>query len=128
MQPLRYKWFWLGAGLGGLALTLGLALLPMATPIAMANGDKLMHVLAFAVLVTWFLGVVDEGMTLRVIALLAAYGLLIEFLQSFLAYRAADPWDVLADFTGIGIGWLLAGAGLRRWCGWVEGWLGASPE
>lgn len=127
MQPLRYKWFWLGAGLGGLALTLVLALLPMATPIAVVNGDKFLHALAFAFLAIWFLGVVDEGMTLRVVAALAAYGLLIEFLQSVLAYRAADPRDVLADFTGIGLGWLMAWAGLRRWCGWVEAWLGASP-
>ncbi|KAA0209012.1 MAG: VanZ family protein [Proteobacteria bacterium] len=99
----------------------------MATPIAVANEDKFLHALAFAFLAVWFLGVVDEGMTLRVIAALAVYGLLIEFLQSFLAYRAADPRDVLADFTGIGIGWLMASAGLRRWCGWVEAWLGAGP-
>jgi VanZ family protein len=128
MLPLRYKWLWLGAGLAGLVLILGLALVPMSGPIPMEQGDKLLHALAFAFLANWFLGIVDDGLTLRVLAGLGLYGLLIEFLQSFVPYRSADPYDVLADLGGITIGWLLATAGLRRWCGRVEALLGAAPR
>jgi len=125
--PLRYKWFWFGSGLAGLVAILGLALVPMNAPIPIANGDKILHALTFAFLTVWFMGVVEEGRTLRVLAGLVLYGLLIEFLQSFTTYRSADPYDVLADVAGIVAGWLLANAGLRGWCGRLEALLGAGP-
>ncbi|MCC7330179.1 MAG: VanZ family protein [Gammaproteobacteria bacterium] len=107
---------------------LGLALVPMNAPIPIANGDKILHALTFAFLTVWFMGVVEEGRTLRVLAGLVLYGLLIEFLQSFTTYRSADPYDVLADVAGIVAGWLLANAGLRGWCGRLEALLGAGPS
>jgi VanZ family protein len=125
--PLRYKWFWLGAGLVALAVILLLALAPIATPLPAMQGDKILHFLAFTYLAVWFLGVFEPRLSLSVVAALAAYGVLIELLQSFTAYRSADLYDVLSDVAGIGAGWLLATAGLRRWCGRIEALLGASP-
>ncbi len=125
MLPLRYKWFWISLGFVGLVLILGLALLPGGPSLPLAYGDKFLHVLAFAFLTNWFLGMVDEGLTLRVLAGLMVYGLLIEFLQGLVVYRAADPYDVLADLIGIAGGWLLAIAGLRQWCTRIEALLGS---
>lgn len=128
MLPLRYKWFWLGSGLLGLLVILGLALVPMGAPIPVSEGDKLLHVLAFAFLTVWFLGMVRDGKVLRLLVGLVLYALLIELLQSFFPYRSADPWDVVADLAGIAAGWLLASVGLRRWCGRLEALFGAGPS
>lgn len=127
MLPLRYRWFWLGAGVATLAVVLVLALVPLATRVPIMAGDKLIHFLAFTWLTVWFMGVFEPRMSLPVVAGLAAYGVLIELLQSLTPYRSAELYDVLSDLTGIGTGWLLASAGLHRWCGRVEALLGASP-
>lgn len=127
MLPLRYKWFWFGTGLACVGVILALALAPASFGVPSLGSDKITHWLAFVFLTVWFLGVVEVSLTLRVVVALAAYGLLIEWLQSFTSYRVSDPYDVAADFVGITTGWLLAAAGLRRWCWRVEAVLGAVP-
>jgi VanZ family protein len=126
--PLRYRWFWFGAGVATLALILVLALAPLPTAIPVVEGDKITHFAAFAYLAVWFLGIFQPRLGLAVAVALALYGILIELLQSLTPYRSADVYDVLADVIGIGAGWLLASAGLRRWCGRIEEWLGARPS
>ena len=128
MLPLRYGWFWLGAGVATLALFLVLALAPLPIAIPVVEGDKLAHFVAFAYLAVWFLGIFEIRLGIAVAAGLAGYGVLIELLQSLTPYRSADVYDVVADVIGIGAGWLLASAGLRRWCGRIEEWLGARPS
>jgi len=121
MLPLRYKWFWLGSGLLGSLAILGLALTPSPTPtLPFREGDKLLHFLAFAFLTVWFLGMVRDGRVLRLLVALVLYALLIELLQGFFPYRSADPRDVVADVAGMALGWVLASAGLRAWCGRLE--------
>lgn len=124
MLPLRYKWLWLGSGLAGLVAILSLALMPGGVSIPAEDGDKLLHALAFAVLTVWFLGMVEDGRMLRLLVGLVAYALLIEVLQGLSSYRTADARDVVADVVGIGIGWGLAGIGLRGWCSQLEARLG----
>jgi VanZ family protein len=124
---LRYGSWWLGFGLSALVMILAVALLPVATPIPVRAGDKVLHFLAFAFLTVWFLGLFEWRMGWRIAALLVAYGVLIEVLQSFTAMRLADSYDLIADVSGIATGWLLARAGLRHWCQWVEGALGVTP-
>ena len=128
MLPLRYRWFWLAAGLATLAVILVLALLPLPAPIPVADGDKIAHFLAFAWLALWFLGIFEPRLSLAVAVALTGYGVLMELLQSLTPYRSADVYDVVSDVAGIGAGWLLASAGLRRWCGRVEELLGARPS
>lgn len=127
MQPLRYRWLWLGGGLAALLVILVLALVPLPGPPAVRHADKILHVLAFMFLTTWFLGVVAWQRGLRVGAGLLAYGLLIEVLQTTTAYRMADPYDVLSDAIGIAAGWLLAAVGLRHWCRRLEALMGVAP-
>lgn len=128
MLPLRFRWFWLGGGLTLMAAVLSLALLPLPGPGPVPHVDKVLHVLAFAFLTVWFLGVFDSPLVLRVMVALAAYGLLIEAVQGRTPFRMADPYDVLSDVIGIFAGWLLAAAGLRRWCGRLESLVGATPR
>jgi VanZ family protein len=68
------------------------------------NGDKILHFLAF-----FFLAVLDDfafpgkGFGLRKIFPLICYGILIEYIQSFLPYRSSDLYDFLADCGGLAV-------------------------
>lgn len=74
------------------------------TPVSVSvdNSDKFMHALAFfslALLSDFAFPVKGFGVTK--IALLVSYGALIEFVQSFLPWRSADVFDLLADCFGV---------------------------
>lgn len=127
MQPLRYARAWLVTGLLGLAAGLALALLPSSTVVTPAANDKLLHAAGFLALMVWFGGIFTRRLVARVALALAAYGLLIELLQSLTTSRQAEALDVVADVVGILLGWLLSAAGLSRWCTTLESWL-ARPD
>jgi VanZ family protein len=110
-----------------LAAGLLLAVAPLADIRVPLMTDKLLHLAGFTGLTVWFFGIFRTDLSVQVALTLFAYGLLIELLQSFTATRFADPRDVMFNVAGIGAGWLLAAAGLRGWCRWVEQWLGAVP-
>lgn len=71
------------------------------------GADKVVHLLLFAALAgtaRWRFGRVA-----LVLAAVAGYAVLSEIAQAFvLPGRSGDPYDVLADLTGAGLGWLLA--------------------
>ncbi len=124
MQPLRYARLWLAGGFAVLLLVLTVALLPGAAiqPALLLN-DKALHLLTFVCLMVWFCGVFGLRWTPAVALVLLAYGGLIEVLQGTTRYRTAESGDVAADLIGILLGWALAAAGLRHWCGRLESWL-----
>ena len=82
-----------------------LAFAPLASDPGTGN-DKLNHLLAFGVLAALadrsFPGP-GPGKGWGKWVSLMAYGLLIEGVQSFLPYREASGWDLLADGAGIGL-------------------------
>ncbi len=72
----------------------------IAVPIV--NSDKSLHFLAFctlAVLLDFAFPRSRFG-TIKILSLIG-YGILIEFVQSFLPYRSAELADVFADMVGI---------------------------
>ena len=82
-----------------------LAFAPLASDPGTGN-DKLNHLLAFGVLAALadrsFPGP-GPGQGWGKWASLLGYGLFIEAVQSFLPYREASGWDLLADGAGIGL-------------------------
>lgn len=118
---LRYRRFWLGLGWLLLVTILYLALKPMPNvAIVEIWSDKVWHGLVFGALMIWFAGVYPQSQFGRLFLLLLCYGVLIEILQSFTPNRHVEAADVLANVTGAVAGWLLARAGLARWCLWLE--------
>jgi len=88
-------------GAGALVATLSLA--PGATLPATSIGDKMEHAIAYAVL--GLLGATSSGRgTMRTILGLAAFGLIIEGLQTFSPGRSPDLLDAVADAIGAGLG------------------------
>jgi len=66
------------------------------------NGDKVLHASAFFTL-SFLLNRASSSIHRRIRNMLSllAFGILIEFLQSFTSYRSVSFWDVVADLVGI---------------------------
>ncbi|MDP2324763.1 MAG: VanZ family protein [Gammaproteobacteria bacterium] len=126
LLPLRYAWAWLFAGLILLVLGLVSALSAAAFPSAMTLNDKLIHLVGFTGFMVWFCGIVQTRYAPLLALGLAAYGLLIEFLQSLTVTRQPEGLDLVADIAGILVGWFLSAAGLSRWCIKLESWFASA--
>ncbi len=88
-----------------LATVAVLSLLPLAGPAPeLAYGDKLAHLLIYALLGGWA-AINPHGISaLRCLLALAAYGLLIELLQGLLPWRSFEWLDLAADAAGAALG------------------------
>jgi len=89
--------------------------------------DKFEHAAAYVFLAVWFTGLVARPRYWRVVTALVVFGLTIEFLQAAMPFgRQGDPWDVLANITGIGVGLAIASVATGGWALKVEAWLNRS--
>lgn len=83
--------------------------------------DKVEHGLAYAAMSWWFCQLyLSKRSRLVLCAALVAYGVLIEFLQRMTGYRYFEYADMVADATGVLLGWLLARTVLGRAFVWIE--------
>ena len=125
MLPLAHAPAWVVASVLLVVTVLYLSLAPLGMPVELpSHFDKIEHAAAYVLLAVWFTGLVARPRYWQVVAALVVFGLTIEFLQANMPFgRQGDPWDVLANVTGVGIG-----AALARWMtgGWAlkaEAWL-----
>ncbi len=105
-----HKLFWVGYIL---ALVVG-SLLPVDLPVTPEHGDKVMHFLAYCVLVfLWPRAWV--GTALAMFSLGAGLGLALEIGQGILPTgRFMDIWDALSNALGAGVGVICLGLLLKR--------------
>lgn len=131
MLPLDYSGRW---RLAGLVLLLAILLAAVLPSILLPSRfyinawfglDKWLHALVFAFLAVWFAGQYQRESYWRIALGLAAFGLLIELLQSTITYRSAEWYDFIADLVGIALGLVIALAGMGGWSLSVERWLKA---
>lgn len=107
LKPLRHPKFWLVLWWLAVLAVLAACLMPSPSlPDLPHNSDKLEHVLAFFMLAASAVQLYAGRRALRGIAIgLLLLGLGIEVAQGALtADRSADPFDLLADAIGIGLG------------------------
>ena len=108
-MPLRYMHWW---RMGGYLLILAIivfSLIPHAPQIDLREGDKLGHFLAYGSLMFWFAQL--EGSfdaRLRCAIGFSLMGVALEFTQNLTGYRSFDVLDMLANATGVLLGWLAA--------------------
>ncbi len=100
----RTRLWWLLGWLQGLILLVA-TLWPEVILPGPEDSDKLIHALSFGWLMGWFSQVVIQRRW-RLVALLIAYGAVIELLQWLSGYRFGDWWDLLADAVGVVIVWI----------------------
>jgi hypothetical protein len=118
---LRYQQFWLIIGGAILTGIMALALWPMPDPeLAPPQSDKVVHLVAFAFLFTWFAGLLSRQARFKIVLALMAYGVAMEILQSFTPTRFMSAGDLVADALGLGLGWLISIRGGDRWAEWLE--------
>ena len=116
LSPVLLRRCWIAIGWFGVALLLYLSLMPGPPEIPVEQGDKLGHILAYATLTYWWAQLlVTSPQRLRLAAALLALGIAIEFVQGWTGWRTFDFYDMLADATGIAIGWAVAWPRTRDW-------------
>ena len=124
----RNGWMLLGVAL--MAAVAALALLPAARQLnamalALPQGDKLLHVLAFAMLMGWWGNLYHRArQRLGVAAACLVFGLLIECAQWPHDPEDASVWDLAADALGLALGALLLRTPLAGVLARAERWLG----
>lgn len=127
MLALRHTKRWRLAGLVFLLGVLAATIMPTPwlwiLPGKIQLADKWLHFLTFLFLSLWFAGQYSRSSYWRLVVGLTAFGVLIELIQRMISYRSAEWTDLAADVGGIGIGIVIALAGLGGWSLRFEQWL-----
>ena len=106
-QPLRHVW--LAIGWIGVALSVYFSLKPHPPELDIQNGDKVQHLVGYALLMLWWVQLADTlPQRVRTAVALAALGIGLEIAQGFTGYREASGLDAIANTAGVLIGWVLA--------------------
>ncbi len=121
-QPaFRFHPFWLFAGWMLVLLVVVLSLMPGPALLPATQGDKFMHIFAYAVLMSWFVNLYAAmSRRARIAAGLIALGIALEFIQRWTGYRTFDMADMAANAAGVGAGWLSAPPRLPNYLRLIE--------
>jgi len=106
----KFHRLWFAFGWIGILIVVYLSLVPSPPETFHAEySDKVEHALAYGSLMLWFCqGYQRLAQRAIVAVLLVALGVSIEFLQGLTGYRSCELGDMLANTTGVLIGWLSA--------------------
>jgi len=118
----RLRWLWLILGVVWVAAIFYLSLMPHPPQaVTFWQADKLEHALAYSLLMLWFCQVYRQRSARMVLAvLLLGMGIMIEYIQRETGYRSFDYADMLANSTGVVVGWAWARTGLGRVFAFLE--------
>ena len=119
---LKYRSVWLVGGWLLVSLIFYLSLTPHPPePMSFPYADKLEHGFAYASLSLWFCQIyLSSRQRGVVISALIAMGVVIEFLQGWGGVRFFEYADILANSTGVLLGFLLVRTKLGRVFVWIE--------
>ena len=105
----RFLWLIIGYSLVSLVVYLSLTSQPVELDDFMLHQDKLYHTFAYFVLMFWFAQLYhDRYQRAGIMLVFLGLGALMELLQGFDPKRHADMLDIVANATGVAIGFLLA--------------------
>ena len=125
MIPLRHPVLWTLLGWALLVLVATGSVIPGGVVVSQFSAaDKLVHALSYFVLMAWFSGMYARQRQVAIALTLVLFGIVLEFVQAQLPYRQFDPLDLVANATGILLGFCLSLLVLAGWCQRVERVLG----
>ena len=114
----RYLLLWVAIGCSMIGLVLYFSL--MSNPPGVVNfpfADKFEHLLAYGLLMGWFCQIyILKKHQLMLAVLFCLMGVSLEILQGMGGHRFFEYTDMVANVTGVSLGWWLS----RNWC---SGWL-----
>ena len=118
---LPHRRFWLFLGWMLILLVVYLSLTPNPIEVPVEQGDKIGHVLAYGTLMIWFANLCKSPAKRSAFALgFVATGVALEFAQGWTGYRNFELADMVADATGVAVGWVLASPRLPNFFGGLE--------
>jgi VanZ family protein len=101
--------FWLFIGCMLVLIVIYLSLAPVPTQPNVTQSDKFLHVLAYAALMSWFANLyIRSPSRVRFAVGFVALGIALEFVQRWTGYRTFEVADMVANATGVAVGWLCA--------------------
>lgn len=125
LRDLRWAWLWVALWALMIGAVIAGSLLPPPEQLPLIrNGDKLLHGLAYALLMAWAVQLFAGTRAQSVCAVgLIGLGVALEVAQGHTATRSTDSWDVLANSVGVLLGLATAATPLahglvrveRRW-------------
>lgn len=119
MRPLRFFWLWLALGWLTVAAVVALSLTSHPVTVPLRYGDKFGHVLAYGVLMGWFVQLYQSRRMLLWHGLsFVAMGVGLEYLQRY-SGRYFEYADMAANASGVLLGLLLL---CTPWAGLLLRW------
>ncbi len=126
MPKLRYFPVWLSIGWLLVAAVVALSLLP-GVP-AVGPSDKINHLLAYAVLMSWFGGLYPRQRHVTIAVWLVLLGIILEGLQALTGYRSMEVMDAAVNSAGVMLAWILVRDYMRTVLQWCEACLQWRPS
>ncbi len=107
MMQLHFYRIWLMIGWGMVMGIILLSLVPVPDAGVELPSDKLLHLVAYALLMGWFVQLY-RGSARRAFALgFICLGIVLELLQGMTPYRMFEWWDMVANGSGVALSYLL---------------------
>jgi VanZ family protein len=107
VHRLRWLRLWLGTGWLLVGAVVYLSLTPAPPELDLPDGDKLGHVLAYSVLMFWFVQIYHRRRARVWFAVgFVLLGIASEFLQGYGGQRQFEIQDMVANSIGVALGWL----------------------
>ncbi|NIP99328.1 MAG: VanZ family protein [Nitrospinaceae bacterium] len=114
MTTLRYESLWKALGYLYLGVLVIMSLVPAPPPVIEFRWmDKVLHVLAYALLMLWFAQLYPRSRYGILVVAFIVLGILLEYLQSLTGYRKGDWADVAANSFGTLLSWGMALLGMN---------------
>ncbi len=109
-KPLKYLKLWQSIGYLLVFAVTVLCLIPNPPDTSgVSFGDKIVHTLGYFCLFLWFSQIYERKAHYRPVIGLILLGVAIEFAQGLTSYRAFEIADMVANTSGVFLGWLVAG-------------------
>jgi VanZ family protein len=112
---LRFLWLSIGYALVALVVYLSLTSSPVDLDVSLPYEDKVFHALAYFTLMAWFSQIYHTRFQRNLVALaFVVMGISLEFIQSFDPDRYFEFADMIANATGVALGFSIALTGAKN--------------
>jgi VanZ family protein len=110
VRGLKFLRLWLTLGLLLTGIIIFFSLFPSQPDTTVfSHSDKILHILAYGLLMYYFGCIYLPGLAYVKLGIgLIVLGFSLELIQGLIGYRTMEYWDMLANVTGVLIGWLLS--------------------
>jgi len=112
---LRFLWLSIGYALVALVVFLSLSSSPVDLELDVPYQDKFFHGIAYFTLMAWFSQIYHDKFQRNMIAVVFVFmGVTLEYLQSFAPDRYSEFADIVANLTGVALGFAIASTGAKN--------------